>query len=192
MTSSIRPARLVDDADGPGRTTATLVASLTARLATLYLISGADAIGSLTAGFVALGREVAKTADGARLRNAIEAGRAGANGRSLWKTLNLDEWASSHAPSPVLDQLRNDVALLLAGDLAETLELLPIPGELAGASGTQGDEAAMFADFVVGFWAFSREVVWAVETIAAPTLPPAGSVTFAAEPAAAAEGHLLR
>lgn len=191
MSASRGPARLVDEADGPGRTTATLVASLTARLATLYLISGADAIGSLTAGFVALGREVAKTADGARLRSAIETGRVGANGRSLWQTLHLVEWASSHPPSPVLDQLRNDVALLLAGDLPETLELLPIPGELAGTSDTQGDEAT-FADFVVGFWAFCHEAVWAIESLAAPTLAPAGAVTLGAEPAAAPEGQLLR
>ena len=40
---------LVDSAEGPGRTTATLVASLAARLSLLHVISGADAAASVIA-----------------------------------------------------------------------------------------------------------------------------------------------
>ena len=47
--------RLVDVPDGPGRTTATLLASLAARLGVLHLISGSDAVGSLAAGIARSG-----------------------------------------------------------------------------------------------------------------------------------------
>jgi hypothetical protein len=145
--------RLVDAAEQNGRTTATLMASLTARLGSLYLVSGADAIGSIAAGLAALGRQVAGTAEGARLRAAIEAGRAGANGERLWSELRIEDWLSTMPPSPVLDQLRNDLALLLAPDLEQTLELLPILGEVAGSSAGQA-ERARFADYLIGLWAF--------------------------------------
>jgi hypothetical protein len=42
----------------------------------LHFVSGADAIGSLTAGFAALGRELSSTAQGAQMRETIEASRA--------------------------------------------------------------------------------------------------------------------
>jgi hypothetical protein len=183
--------RLVDAPEESGRTTATLLASLAARLATLFAVSGSDAIGSLTAGFAALGRDVAKSADGARLRRALEAGRPGANGNALWSALRIDEWASSVPPSPVLDQLRNDVALLLADDLEETLELLPIPGTSAGAQGSGEPETATFLDFAVGFWWFCREVASTVEEVAEPTLDRE-SVRTAPPPEAAPESSLLR
>ena len=165
--------RLVDASDDAARTTASLVASLSARLATLHFITGATAIGSLTAGFAALGREVAGTAEGARLREAIERGRAGANGDLLWSTLIIGPWASGHAPSPILDQLRNDVALLLADDLAEVLAQPPMPNPAAGAQGTARADAEAqpveFADYLLGMWAYAREVVRSVEALAAPT-----------------------
>jgi hypothetical protein len=184
-------ARLVDAADEPGRTTATLVASLAARLGTLYLVSGADAVGSLAAGFAALGREVARTSEGARLREALESGRVGVNGDTLWQTLQIGRWVSSLPPSPVLDQLRNDVALLLADDLGETLALMPIPGEPAGRRAEQPTESA-FADLVLGLWAFSRELVAAVEACAAPTLRPPGALRAGEPPGAPPEGEILR
>jgi hypothetical protein len=183
--------RLVDAAEQNGRTTATLMASLTARLGSLYLISGADAIGSIAAGLAALGRQVAGTAEGARLRAAIEAGRAGANGERLWSELRIEDWLSTMPPSPVLDQLRNDLALLLAPDLEQTLELLPILGEVAGSSAGQA-ERTRFADYLIGLWAFSAEVVRAVELLAAPTLDPPGSVLAGRAPAEGPEGGLLR
>ena len=163
------PFRLIDDADGPGRTTATLVASLAARLGVLHLISGADAIGSLTAGFAELGRQVSQTAKGARLREAIEAGRPGTNGEALWKALLIEKWISSMPPSPVLQQMRNDIALLLAPDIEEILQLLPIPSQSVGVKNAPPIEPATFVDFVLGLWAFSSELVIAVEKLAAPT-----------------------
>lgn len=185
--------RLVDGVDGPGRTTATLVASLAARLAVLHMVSGAEAIGSLTAGFCALGREVSRTAEGARLRRAIEAGRPGLNGNALWSTLRIGEWASEMPASPVLDQLRNDVALLLAPDLEATLELLPIPSQITGAAGSLDEEPSTFIDCLLGLWAFSRELIRAVEALAAPTLPPAEEmVTWGGANVSEPEGSLLR
>ncbi len=183
---------LIDSADGPGRTTATLVASLAARLTALHLVSGADAVGSLTAGFAALGREVSRTAEGARMRKAIEAGRAGTNGNALWSTLRIGEWASGIAASPLLDHLRNDLALLLADDLEATLELLPIPSQIAGIQPTQDTEPATFLDCVMGLWAFSIELVRSVEALAAPTLARAGFVTAAERPVPERESSLLR
>ena len=93
------------------------------------------------------------------MRQALETGRAGPNGEVIWDALRIGDWASSHPPAPVLDQLRNDVALLLAEDVDETIELLPIPPEMAGAAGTQDVPRAEFLDFAVGYWAFSVEVV---------------------------------
>ncbi len=187
--------RLIDSAEGQGRTTATLVASLAARLSVLHLVSGADAIGSLTAGFAALGREVSRTAKGARLRKAIEAGRPGGNGNALWTKLLIGEWASGKPPSSVLDQLRNDFALLLAEDLAATLELMPIPGQMAGAGGTEPEQEVTFVDTLLGLWAFSSELVQAVELLAAPTLSasdPAGDIVPGTGPQAEPENILLR
>ena len=184
--------RLVDQADGPGRTTATLVASLAARLAALHFVSGADAVGALTAGFAALGREVSRTAEGARLRQAIEAGRAGANGNALWKSLRIEDWAATMAPAPLLDQLRNDLALLLADDLEATLELMPIPGRMAGETAATQPAPAAFVDCVLGLWAFSRETVRAVEALAAPLLPPLSSFTADSAPDQETDGSLLR
>lgn len=184
--------RLIDAADEPGRTTATLVASLAARLGVLHLMSGADAVGAMTAGFAALGREVSRTAEGARLREAIEAGRPGMNGSALWKGLHIEKWISSMPPSPVLDQLRNDLALLLVDDLEDTLQLMPIPGQSVGAEGAKEPEAATFADCLLGLWAFSTELIRCVEALAAPTIAPTGAVRTAANPAPEPEGPLLR
>jgi hypothetical protein len=184
--------RLVDAAGEPGRTTATLLASLTARLATLYLVSGADAIGSLVAGYAELGREVARTAEGARLREALESGRAGTNGRALWDALRIREWASSLPPSPILDQWRNDVSLLLADDLEELLGLLPVPAETAGARGAVPTEEAELADALLGVWAFAVEAQRVIEALAAPTLPEEGLVRAGEHAPAGQEGSLLR
>lgn len=175
MTTTKSPrVRLIDPADGPGRTTATLVASLAARLSTLHLVSGADAIGALTSGFAALGREVSRTAQGARLRKALESGRAGVNGNALWSNLRIDEWATLAPAAPVLDHLRNDLALLLADDLEQTLEMGPIPSQMSGAQGSQETAPATFVDCALGLWAFSQELVRAVELLADPTLAPPG------------------
>jgi hypothetical protein len=191
VTDASAQARLVDAPGESGRTTATLLASLSARLGALFLVSGADAVGSLAAGFAALGREVSGTAEGARLRRALERGRPGANGDALWSALRIGDWVSSLPPTPVLGQLRNDVALLLADDLAETLELMPIPGEPAGEK-AEAPADSSFVELTLGLWAFARELVAAVETLAAPTLPQPGGFVTGAAPADAPEGELLR
>lgn len=184
--------RLIDDNDGPGRTTATLVASLAARLGALHLISGADAIGSLTAGFAALGREVSRTAHGAQLRKAIESGRPGTNGYALWKALGIGNWVSTMVPSPVLNQLRNDVALLLTDDLEETLGLLPIPSHSTGIQNLQDMEPATFVDCLLGLWAFSAELARSVEALAAPTLSRLEEVVATENSNREPESSLLR
>jgi hypothetical protein len=183
-------AKLIDDADEAGRSTATLLASLAARLGTLHVISGAMAVGSITAGLAALGREVAQTADGARMRAAIEAGRAGTNGDAIWAALKIGSWASSLPSSPVLEQLRNDLSLLLADDVHETLDLLPIPPEMAGAHGAGEALPVEFADFLLGWWAFSVEAARAIELVMAPTLEMAGAVRQGQAPET--ESPLLR
>jgi hypothetical protein len=156
---------LVDTVEGPGRTTATLIASLAARLGVLHLVSGADAIGSIAAGIAALGRSVSQTVEGARLRSAIEKSRPGTNGDMLWTTLRMRDWISTSPPAPVLDQMRNDLALLLADDLEETLAMLPIPHQ--SETGKSNEPApTSHLDFLIGMWAFSAEVMRSVEALA--------------------------
>lgn len=168
MTSADR-VTLIDAPDEAGRTTATLVASLAARLATLYAVSGAAAVGSMVAGFAAIGREASRTAEGAKLRRALERGRVAQNGDALWTTLRIRQWASLAPAAPLLDQLRNDMALLLAPNLQETLALLPIPGEPAAGKDEGEEPSSEFLDCIVGMWAFSREMVQAIEALAQPT-----------------------
>ncbi len=184
--------RLVDEPDRSGRTTATLLASLRTRLAILNLASGADVIGSLASGYAALGREVSATAEGSRMRDALAAGRAGANGDALWASLLIDRWSSSLPPSPVLQHLRNDLALLLVDDLDETLELPPLAPEPVGGDGGPVDEPSTSLDFLVGVWAFSRELAAGVEALAEPTLPPAGRVEPGRTPPPTLEPPVLR
>lgn len=187
--------RLVDTPAGPDRTTATLLASLEARLMTLYVVSGADAIGSLVAGFAELGREVSRTAYGARLRKAIEAGRPGVNGDTIWAKLRITDWASSMPASPILDQLRNDLALLLADDLEAAFDLKSMPPRMAGVSGSKPIEPVTFVDCVLGLWAFSTELSRLVEALAAPSLESSAAsneVVFMPHPGPEPENILLR
>ena len=172
--------QLIDESEGPGRTTATLVASLTARLAALRVISGADAIGSLTAGFAALGREVSRTAEGMRLRRGLEAGRPGNNGNALWSALRMNTWLAGMPPSPVINQLHNDIALLLTDDLERTLAVLPIPSQTTTANAVEESDPYTFLDCALGLWAFSAQLVRSVEALATPTSPPAGNLYTAA------------
>ena len=183
--------RLVDAPTGPGRTTATLVASLAARLGTLHFVSGGAAVGSIVAGFAALGRELRQTASGARLHRAIESARAGTNGEALWSALKISDWASGVPPSPILDHLRNDLALLLADDLEDTLALLPIPGEAAGDQAPADDgQPPAFADCVLGLWAFAREITCAVDALVG--VAPAAGDLVAPAPDFERAGPLLR
>jgi hypothetical protein len=70
--------------------------------------------------------------------------------------------------APLTDQLRNDLALLLAPNLPETLQLLPIPGEPAAGTAASDEPVAEFMDCLLGMWAFSRELVRATEALAGP------------------------
>jgi hypothetical protein len=189
----VSPTRvtLVDEPESAGRDTSNLVGSLAARLAALHLISGADAVGSLLAGYCALGREVSRSGDGLRLRRALEEGRCGTTGDLIWLRMRIGDWVSSLPASPVLDQLRNDVSLLVADDVSEALDSLPYPPELARDAGPDGERDA-FVDFLVGFYAFSLEVVRAVDDLAAPTLEPPGAFEPGEEPVENAAGTLLR
>jgi hypothetical protein len=183
-------AKLIDDEHEAGRSTATLLASLAGRLGTLHVVTGAMAVGSLTAGLAALGRRVAGTADGARMKAAIEAGRVGANGEAIWDSMKIGSWASQLPPAPVLDQLRNDLALLLAEDVHETLDLMPIPPEMTGMRGSEDVPPATFVDFLLGWWAFSAESLRAIELLAAPTLKAEEDLQQG--PGAESESRLLR
>ena len=180
------------DAPDESRSTATLVASLSARISMLTMISGAGAIGSLMSGLAALGRAMSGTAEGARLRRALESGRAGHNLNALWKALGIETWASGVAPTPIIDHLRNALALLLAGDLDETLALLPIPGHPKGASEGEDDPPANGLDCLVGMWFYSREMTRAIEALAVATLPPAGEVVITLHDEADPGSPLLR
>jgi hypothetical protein len=192
MASITSRVQLIDEPEGPGRTTATLVASLTSRLATLSLVSGADAIASLTAGFAALGREVSRSAEGARLRRALASSRAGNNGNTLWRVLRLDTWLAGMPASPVLEQLRNDVALLLSSDLTDVLAVLPIPAQTVPARVEDDKEPYTFLDCALGLWAFSAELVRSVEALAAATVSSPGHFVQAEPSPAAENGPLLR
>lgn len=191
MSPETTPRMRLADLPEEARSTATLVASLSARISMLAMISGASAIGSLMAGFAALGREVARTAEGAGLRHALETSRAGQNVTLLWKAMRIDTWATGAAPSPVLDHLRNDLALLLAGDLEETLALMPIPNPIASAA-ADDEQRANGLDCLIGMWFYSREMMRAIEAVAAATSEPAGRVVRGAGHGQEPPGPILR
>jgi hypothetical protein len=189
----VEPGRvqLIDAPEESGRSTATLIASLAARLATLYAVSGAAAVGSMVAGFAAIGREASRTAEGARLRRALERSRVASNGEAVWNTMRIRQWASLVPAAPLLEQMRNDMALLLAPNLEETLSLLPIPGEPAGTIGNAEEPSSEFLDCMVGMWAYSREMINAIEALAQPTLEQPSYVEATGRPAPP-QGSLLR
>jgi hypothetical protein len=72
------------------------------------------------------------------------------------------------APSPVLDEVRNDLALLMAKDLGLSLDLMPIPGELTGMRADRQPQPVTFPDLMVGLWAYAREIELAVEALSEP------------------------
>jgi hypothetical protein len=183
--------RLVDEPDRSGRTTGTLLASLSGRLLVLHAITGADAIGALVAGFAALGREAAKTTEGARLHAALSAGRAGANAEQLWSALLIDRWTSAMPPSAVLDQFRNDLALLMADDLTEFLDLPAAPAEPVGVEGAHEPQPTTAVDMIVGMWTLAHEMIEGIDALAAPTMPADEQVQVTVPPAAT-NGLLLR
>jgi hypothetical protein len=157
--------RLVDVPGESGRTTVSLLSSLAARLAALALASGSDVAGAVTAGYAAVGRAAADTAEGALMRRAIESSRAGSNGEAIWHRLRMGEWAGSLPPVALLQHFQNDVALLAAEDLDRALELPLAPAEPYGAADAPRPEPAEFADYLLGMWVFGRSVARAVEQL---------------------------
>jgi hypothetical protein len=167
---------LEDDPAGPPRTTMTLLASLVARVRTLGLLNGAQAVGSMVAGVAALGRHVGSTDQGARLRAALEASRLGTNGAALWAALSLDTSSSALPPRPVYEDLRNDVALLAAPDLMDALERLSESDLQEGIGLVAEPEEVMFIDFIVGLWFMASEIVDLIDAMSGTRLERPGSV----------------
>ncbi len=162
----------LDDVGGSRRDTSAALGSLIARINTLHVVSGAQAVGSLVAGLAALGRAASRTAEGARVRESLTATRVGVNGEALWSTLGVDAAWSSIPPSPVLEDLRNDLALLLANDLEAVLAEVDLvqPGDHIGP--LREPQACDCVDLVVGLWAYSRELVAVVDEIVAHAASP--------------------
>lgn len=155
-------------------------------------MSGSEAVGSLIAGYAKVGRDAARTARGSRLAAALRAGRPGTNGEAVWSALGIDVMAQA-LPSPVLDHLRNDLALLMADDLAAALRD-PFVAERVERDPGGGDDAAEPVDdidYLVGMWAFSREVVAAVEALAATAAQSPGTINRGT-PRLPPDGPLLR
>jgi hypothetical protein len=158
---------LVDPEGEADRTTASLVSSLASRLIILHYTSGVSVIGSMLAGLTLAGREVARTAEGARLKARLEASPAARNGEAIWAALRVKDMAAGLPATPILDHVRNDFALLLAPDLAETLVAPPTPPAMGGrsAEGTLGE--ASFIDCMLGLWAQAREITRSIDALAA-------------------------
>ncbi len=197
-TSTNERAVLIDEYGGEepfARTTSALLGSLVSRIAALMYVSGFEAIGSQIAGFAALGREARQTSDGARMANALESSSLGANGEALWSGLKLTEWLSKSPPSPVLNDISNDLALLLSPDLYEALHDLAT-GELPiGRSPLATPHDVSFVDAVVGFWVLGRRLVDACDAIAAAgaaTIDPPPTVSTKPKPDTVEDGSFLR
>jgi hypothetical protein len=185
--------RLLDVPGEQGRTSVSLLGSLAAHLATLVATSGSDAVGSITAGYAALGRAAGLTAEGARMRDAIERSQAGANGEAIWRALKIDTWVSSLPPAAVLGQFHNDVALLAADDLTQALELPLAPAEPHGAADAPLPEPSEFADYLVGMWVFGQLAVRAIEGLVSDELARSPVVVEGGDsPSAVSPGPLLR
>ena len=158
--------RLIDAPDEAGRTTATLFSSLATRLVTLHYTSGIGVVGSTLVGLAQIGREISQTAEGAKLRSAIEKSAACKNGITLWKALRLPEWTNGMPASPVLDHVRNDLALLLCDDLDKAIANVPVPQETSVKSSEEAPVDLNFVDTMMGLWVYSREVVRSIEVLA--------------------------
>jgi hypothetical protein len=170
-------ARLVDPESDGDRTTAALISSLATRLIILHYTSGVSVVGSLLAGLSLAGRETARTAEGARLRRALLASPVTRNGDALWAALRIGDMAAGLPATPVIEHVRNDLALLLAPDLAEALGSIPIPPPLRSRAADTPLGGANFVDCLLGLWAHSREITRSIEALGA-LAPSAPSTTF--------------
>jgi hypothetical protein len=184
---------LIDDPAGVPRRTATLLTALLSRSAAVSMISGAQTLASIAAGLAALGRQMGTTVEGSRVRQALANSRAGHNLDLLFSELGFGDLVAVSSPTPVLEDLHNDLALLLAPDLGDAIES-------AQSGAVNGTAVAPVApaqavdpiDFLVGFWAYSRQVADSVEALVdwlAPTVP---TVTAGVGPDEPTDGRLLR
>jgi hypothetical protein len=176
--------RLVDPEGDSDRTTAALISSLATRLIILHYTSGVSVVGSLLAGLSLAGREAARTAEGARLRAALAASPAARNGEAIWAALRIGDMAAGLPATPVIEHVRNDLALLLAPDLTETLGEIPVPPALKSRGANAPPGEANFLDCMLGLWAHAREITRSVEALAslAPPPPTFAGGTAGAEP----------
>jgi hypothetical protein len=168
--------RLVDPEGDADRTTAALISSLATRLIILHYTSGVSVIGSLLAGLTLAGHEAARSVEGARLRRALAASPAARNGEAVWRALRIGDMAAGLPATPVIEHVRNDLALLLAPDLEEALGETPAPPALRSRSADTALGEANFLDCLLGLWIHAREITRAIEALAA--LAPASSPTF--------------
>jgi hypothetical protein len=193
VSDDIPRLELRDSDDQAGvRTTARLIASLAARLSGLFFVSGAEAVGAQVAGFAVAGREVAATAEGARLRERLDRSRPGVNSEMIWEGLRLTEWLSQLSPNPILDDLADDLALLLAPDLADALRAmnsLPDPEPRTPAAQPEPVEVL---DCLLGVWAIGRQIVAAIELLAATGVDNASRLQTNNATVVVDEGSLLR
>jgi hypothetical protein len=179
---------LEDAPDGAPRTTETLLASLIVRVRTLGLLTGAQAVGSLVGGVAAVGHEVSRGAEGGRIRRVLEQTRAGVNAETLWSALELGHLASLVPPTPVLEDLRNDIALLLADDLVQAVAELDESSLESGIGLVREPQPFDVLDFLVGLWALGGFVADTIALLAAPSIP----VEDATDTSDATDGPVLR
>ena len=92
--------------------------------------------------------------------------------------------------TPILEHVRNDLALLLAEDLAEALAQPPAPRALGSrdAAGPPGN--ANFLDTMLGLWVHAREITRSIESVGRLAAEPAP--LFEGTPGEGASPALLR
>lgn len=155
---------LTDEPEYGPRDTDALLRSLATRIGILRAMSGSEVVGSMIGGLALLGREVAQTASGARMRAAIVDGVA-ESGNAIWRTLHIQDIARVPA-TPILDQLRNDVALLAADDLESALKGLQEPARSPqGNAAARDDTPVEFADYLLGMWAYGWQLQHSIERL---------------------------
>lgn len=173
MMGQDMPRAMLVDPEGEGdRTTASLISSLATRLIILHYTSGVSVVGSLLAGLSLAGREAARSAEGAKLRRALLASPAARNGEAIWAALRIGDMAAGLPATPVLEHVRNDLALLLAPNLAETLAEAPTPPALHSRGADAPPGHANFIDCMLGLWIQAREITRSIESLATTATSP--------------------
>ena len=94
--------------------------------------------------------------------------------------------------SRVLDQLRNDVALLLVDDLAETFELPPLVAEPTGTEKSEAPERIDPVDLMVGMWVLAKDTVDLVQALSDSSGLPEATVVPGRPAPVRVDGGVLR